>query len=223
MSMNKKSVKIIVSIFLVLAVIAVIAFSLQEKKEKDTSTQKNTEITEEPIVAEQEDKTEKASEQNTKALFDAKMKQANTFFLKGDYAASAKAYTEALTIKKDETAYTGLYSAQLALKKYEDAEKAILSAIELNPKSSDYWSWYLVFLSDALKSPRTKLDEVYNKAYNAVLDIKKINIVTQYARVLENRGDYAGAIAEWQKAMTLYPDKKALYQAEIDILKAKLE
>lgn len=192
---------------------------------------KKTNVVEEPVEAPagQQETTEQTQTETPQAsintenevLFDKKMKEASGYFVKGDYRSAIVSYSQALAITKSEHAYAGLYSANLVLKDYTNAEKSILSAIELNPKSSDYWSWYLVLLSDAMKVSRAKLDAVYNDAYNKVPDNRKVNIATAYARILENLGDNVGAISEWQKAITLNPGMKDIYQTEIDALKAK--
>lgn len=220
--MNKEKLKIIITI-VILALIAgaLYMFSMQKKVQvedsSETTIEQNTDSDkDEPSISAQKP----IVKPSTQALFDNKMKEASGYFLKKDYKLAVTAYNQAISIINSEYAYAGLYSTNLALKDYTNAEKAILSAIELNPGSSDYWSWYLVLLQDAMKAPRTKLDAVYNDALNKVLENKVINIVTAYARILENIGDKTGAIAQWQKAITLNPGMQSVYQAEIDILKA---
>lgn len=222
--MNKKKLKIIISIVILLAVAGALYVLYQQKKGKigesaETPIGQNIEEVKDAPINSTQKPTVKSE---TQVLFDNKMKEASAYFLKKDYSLAVVAYNQALNIKKSDYVYAGLYSSYLALKDYSNAEKTILSAIELNSKGSDYWSWYLVLLQDAMKAPRSKLDAVYNDALNKVLDNKKINIITQYARILENIGDYTGAIAQWQKAMTLNPDMKSVYQGEIDLLQNKL-
>ncbi|MEK7228291.1 MAG: hypothetical protein AAB681_02975 [Patescibacteria group bacterium] len=221
--MNKEKLKIIITI-VILALIAgaLYMFSTQKKvqvgESGETPIEQNTESDQdEPSISAQKPSVKSENQ----ALFDKKMKEASGYFVKGDYRSAVASYNQALAIIKSEHAYAGVYSANLALKDYLNAEKAILSAIELNPKSSDYWSWYLVLLSDGMKASRAKLDAVYNDAYNKVPDNRKVNIATAYARILENLGDNAGAIGEWQKAIALNPSMKDAYQAEIDALKVK--
>jgi tetratricopeptide (TPR) repeat protein len=219
--MNKEKLKIIITI-VILALVAgsLYMFSQQKKVQVEESiespVEQNTESAQDVPSASIKKPAVKSENQT---LFDKKMKEASGYFLKKDYTLAVVAYTQVLNIINSEYAYAGLYSANLALKDYTNAEKAILSAIKINPEGSDYWSWYLVLLQDAMKAPRTKLDAVYNDALNNVLDNKKINIITAYARIFENLGDKSGAIAQWQKAITLNPGMQSVYQAEIEILK----
>lgn len=219
--MNKDKLKMAIGV----AVVLLITFYFVVYKKPQVTVEEPVGVPAEEVVEDNpvsEDNSHSAVKDDKKVLFDAKMKEASGYFIKGDYSAAGVAYNQALTINKNEYAYAGLYSANLALKDYTNAEKAILSAIKINPGGSDYWSWYLVLLQDAMKAPKSKIEAVYNEALNKVLDNKKINIVTQYARTLENLGDYNGAIGEWQKAITLNPGMKDVYQKEIDSLKARL-
>lgn len=220
--MNKERNKIIFTLVAIALLIGAFVFFKQRQSTEPQVVENQEElIKENPEVSNQELKTE-TKDQTSFASFNKKMKEASALFLKKDYQGAIDLYNQALSIEKSEYAYAGLYSAELATKDYISAEKAILSAIEQNSASSDYWSWYLVLLQDAMSAPREKLEQVYNKALNSVLDNKKINIVTQYARVLENIGDYSGAITQWEKAITLNPSMKDIYQKEIDTLKAKI-
>lgn len=182
----------------------------EEAKEEVVNTETDNQESK-PVVKSSEDE-----------IFDRKMKEATNLFLKKDYQGAINIYNDILKTQKSEYAYAGIYSASLALKDYQGAEKAILSAIEIDSKGSDYWSWYLVLLQDAIKAPRAKIDAVYNQALNKVQENKKINIITAFARILENLGDYKGAVLEWQKAITLNPDMKDVYQIEIDSLNSKI-
>jgi tetratricopeptide (TPR) repeat protein len=151
--------------------------------------------------------------------FNIAIAKAQTLFGKGDYSGSVNAYNEALKINKSEYAYSGKYFAELAAQKFVDAEKTILLTIGQNNKSSDYWNWYLTLLQEKLGASKIKLDSVYNQAFESVVSEKKINIVTHYAQILSKIGDKQGAIAQWNKAIEIYPSKKDVYQAEIGILK----
>lgn len=165
---------------------------------------------EKPVVQDIKDITTKA--------FNTAMSKAQTLFGKADYIGSINAYDEALKIKKSEYAYSGKYLAELSAQKFTDAEKTILLAIEQNSKSSDYWNWYLTLLQERLGASKVKLDSVYNQAFQNVVSEKKINVVTHYAQILTMLGDKEGAITQWNKAIEIYPAKKDVYQAEIDIL-----
>ncbi len=216
--MNKDKLKIVITVAVLLLIgLAFYLFGYKKPKaiEEQVETPKG-QTTEEgvaPVVSPQTN-----TKSDNQVLFDKKMKEASGYFVKADYSSAITAYNQALTITKSEHAYVGLFSTYSAQKDYLNAEKAILSAIKINPNGSDYWSWYLVLLQDAMKAPRTKLDSVYTDAYSKISANKKINIVTAYARILENLGDKASAIKEWQKAITLNPSMQSVYQAEIDAL-----
>ncbi len=219
--MNKDKLKIVIGIVVVLLI--VLAFYFLGYKKPQVTVEESVGAFSEEIVEDKpvsEDTPQVSVKDDKQVLFDAKMKEASGYFTKGNYSAAVVAYNQALVISKSEYAYAGLFSAQSAQKNYQEAEKAILSAIKINPEGSDYWTWYLLILKEKLGASRSKLDTVYNDAMSKVLENKKINIVTAYARILESLGDKAGAIAQWQKAITLNPSMQSVYQAEIDLLKA---
>lgn len=153
--------------------------------------------------------------------FNASITKAHEFFLKADYKNALLEYDRALLLQKSEHAYSGKYLTQLALGRYVEAEKTLLLAIEKNSASSDYWIWYMSLLQERLGAPKTKITSVYAKAYSSVVSEKKINIVTHYARILESLGEKDEAIIQWEKAASLYPERKAEYFAEIENLKNK--
>lgn len=206
---------------LTLAVLVVGVFLYKKKSIAPTgegSTVDQTFIPDQPVS-----ETEKPAAQNTKdnttIAFNSAMSKAQALFGKADYIGSISAYNEALKIKKSEYAYSGRYLAELAASRFSDAEKTILLAIGQNNKSSDYWNWYLTLLQERLGAPRSKLDSVYKQAFQSVVSEKKINIVTHYAQILEKIGDNTGAIAQWEKAIEIYPKNKDAYQVEISNLK----
>lgn len=183
----------------------------------DNSVPEQT-IIPEQSVPENEKPIIQGTEDDTNIAFNTAMSKAQTLFGRADYTGSISAYNEALKIKKSEYAYSGRYLAELASQKFSDAEKTILLVISQNNKSSDYWNWYLTLLQERLGAPKAKLDSVYNQAFKSVVSEKKINIVTHYAQILTKLGDKQGAIAQWNKAIEIYPQNKDIYQAEIDIL-----
>jgi tetratricopeptide (TPR) repeat protein len=218
--MNKDKLKIAIGVVVVLFV--ALAFYFLVYKKPPVTVEEPLSVPTEEVLEDKlspEDTPQASVKDDKQVLFDAKMKEASGYFTKGNYSAAIVAYNQALVISKSEHAYTGIFSAQSAQKNYQEAEKSILSAIKINPEGSDYWSWYLVLLKEKLGASRSKLDTVYNDAYSKISADKKINIVTYYARILESLGDKTGAIAQWQKAITLNSSMQSVYQAEIDALK----
>lgn len=218
--MNRdKILKFVIPVTVILLGFLFFLFISYEKQESiETPIEKPVEVIEEK---KDQDIVPQTTKSDTQTLFNQKMLEARTFFGKGDYKSAVSSYNQALGITKSEHAYSGLFSAESAQKNYQNAEKAILLAIKENPGNSDYWNWYLLLLKDALNASRSKLDTVYSDAYNKVSN--KINIVTQYARILESLGDKEGAIKEWQKAINLNPSMQAVYQSEIDALRTNLQ
>jgi len=68
---------------------------------------------------------------------------------------------------------------------------------------------------------RAEIKSIYLDALEKVEDKQKINIITVYARYLDNMGDYKESLREWQQALILLPDNASI-KAEVDALNKKL-
>ena len=82
-----------------------------------------------------------------RAKWDTAMQNARIAFGKGEYSKAIAYYNEALTLRKTDSVYGGLFVVYSAQNNTEKAKSAIDSAIQLNPKFTEYWNSKLTFLN----------------------------------------------------------------------------
>lgn len=154
--------------------------------------------------------------------FDAAMKNARNAFLARDYKNAIKQYNQALRFKNDDTAYAGLFLVYGAQNDWKNARISIDKAIALAPANTDYYKWKIGMLDEKTDADYEALKAVYLDAIPKLNIKTKINLMTYFAGIAESNGQKQDAISFWQSAIETYPQNKAIYQAEIDRLKASL-
>jgi tetratricopeptide (TPR) repeat protein len=153
--------------------------------------------------------------------FNNAMNNATASSVKNDYNKAISYYDEALTYKKSDIAYAGLYTMYLNQKNWTKALDSIDQAISINPTVSDYWKWKILVMDEGLHYGFSSLRNVYELGYPKVKSEQKINLVTNFARLSENKGENQYSINLWQKAIELNPGSKTIYQSEIDRISKK--
>jgi tetratricopeptide (TPR) repeat protein len=221
MKTNKKyTIITLLSLIALLIVLAGIFYFMQNKKEKISD---DIEINKEEGL----DDSLKGGDTKTndvvvddvnKDKFNLAIKNAREASLKKDYVKTVEYYTEALKYKNSDIAYAGLYSTYLIEGNLDKAKDALDTAIKLNPTYTEYYQWKLDFLNEKMGSSFAELKEFYNKSLSVVDARTKINMITYFARMAENKGEKTEALNLWKKASEVYPDNKDIYQAEIDRL-----
>lgn len=223
--MNKKT-RNIVLISVGVVVILVSFFVYKKVKEpKDMSADQSSS---ESVVQD----TQKSAPENTNTVeikntatdsdvkkFNIAIGNAQKASLASQYELAIKYYNEALIYKKNDSApYAGLYTVYLNQKRWNDALDAINKGIQISPLFGDYWNWKILVMDQGLNKTFSELKKVYDEGYPKVRTNEKVNLVTKFAVVAENKGEKAEAIKLWQKAIELVPENKAIYQSEIDRL-----
>lgn len=104
---------------------------------------------------------------------------------------------------------------------------SINKALVFDPMNAVYWKWKV-----ALVTRQMVQDKILNTSSSYITAVKNIyidalkatnsniEILTPYAIYLESIGDKTGAIALWEKAITVNPTAKTSYQTQIDRIKA---
>jgi tetratricopeptide (TPR) repeat protein len=153
----------------------------------------------------------------SKARVDVLMKKAQALQSLGKLAEARDAVKEALKIEKDnESLYYVLFGIQREMKDTYGAKKSIQTSLDLNGKSSNRWEKYLDFAQNDLKWNQKKINGIYEEALK--INPKSLDLISMYAKFLEEKGDLEKAKEYWQKLIELDPEKKADYQKEVDRL-----
>lgn len=152
--------------------------------------------------------------------FNKAMNNAQIAFGKGEYDKSIAYYNEALNYLKSDKVYSGLFLSYSALNNVDKARVALDAAIKLNPKYTDYWKWQLSLLDDKTGVSYADLKRVYEDGIAKVDSKTKINLITHFALISETNFQKTEAISLWEYAKRINPSKTAVYQVEIDRLKA---
>ena len=160
----------------------------------------------------------KAQEAVRKAKWNKAMDNARTAFGKGEYDKALAFYNEALSYYKTDTGYAGLFFVYSAQNNTEKARAALDSAIQINPKFSEYWKSKLTLLDEKTNISFADLKKIYQDGLAKVDGSTKINLVTHFAGIAESNGQNAEAIAVWEYAKELYPQNSSIYQGEIERL-----
>jgi tetratricopeptide (TPR) repeat protein len=158
---------------------------------------------------------------DTKARFNLAMADARSAFARGDYVGAVAHYNKALAIQKSDFAYAGIYTVRTAQGDWTGAMIALDQAISVSPTNTDYWVWKLQILDEKMGTSFAEQKKVYEEGLIKTNPKTRVNLVTNFARIVETNGDDAYAVSLWQKAIELYPQNKDTYQSEIDRLEQK--
>lgn len=224
MNTNKKYLKIsLLSLIAILVVLAGIFYFMQDKKEEvvedtDINQEVSGDTPDKGLAGDDVKTSDTKIEDVNKDKFNLAIKKAREASLVKDYAKTIEYYNEALKYKNSDIAYAGLYSVYLTEGNLDQAKNSLDSAIKLNPTYTEYYQWKLDFLNEKMGSSFTSLKEFYSNSLSVVDPRTKINLITYFARIAENKGEKVEALNLWKKALEVYPENKEIYQAEIDRL-----
>lgn len=220
--MNQKTKNIALIILSIVVIFSTILIyrNVKESKNTETNEVKNeVDVQVDETVIEPAKETEENVSVDIDKKFNTAIANAQKASLEGQSELAIKYYNEALIYKKNDSApYAGLYTVYLNQKKWNEALNAINKGIQISPLFGDYWNWKILVMDQGLNKTFSELKKVYNEGYPKVRTNEKVNLVTKFAVVAENKGEKAEAIKLWQKAIELVPENKIIYQAEIDRL-----
>lgn len=216
---KKKIISIIGIIIVILGAVWLISQGKVSAPDPQEENQKQPEVVipsdENAVEGSEEEKIPVDNEKN----FNESMVKARKAFGISDYGSAIRYYNEALSYKKDDTAYIGLYTVYLTQKNWGKALESINSALAINVLYGDYWKWKLLVMNEGLNAPFADLERVYTEGLPKVKSQEKINLVTYFADLAAKKGEKSYAINVWQKAIEMNPEGKDIYQKEIDALK----
>lgn len=220
MNQKTKNIGLIILSTVVIFSLVLIYRNVKESKNTETNEVKNeVDVHVDETVIEPVKETEENVSVDIDKKFNTVIANAQKASLDGQSELAIKYYNEALTYKKNDSApYAGLYTVYLNQKKWNEALNAINKGIQISPLFGDYWNWKILVMDQGLNKTFSELKKVYNEGYPKVRTNEKVNLVTKFAVVAENKGEKVEAIKLWQKAIELVPENKIIYQAEIDRL-----
>ncbi|MFZ2152233.1 MAG: tetratricopeptide repeat protein [Minisyncoccia bacterium] len=138
---------------------------------------------------------------------------------KGDYVGAKASLDAALKLQPNDPYVTSYYaSLYFHMKDYASALVWIDKALALSKYTNPAF-WYIKF--DIVKAQSNNDPKIVEPVYrDAIVKTKgDINMVTAYASWLGSIGEKSKAIAQWEKAIEIYPKNKAVFEAEIALLK----
>jgi len=218
--MSKK--KIISIIGVIVLVLGVLWFISQRKANTSALEEENQVQPEVQVPLDENTAVESEVQKpvvDVQKKFNEAMSKASSSFIKGEYNTSIRYYNEALSYKKDDTAYVGLYTVYLTQKNWAKALESINKAIAVSSVYGDYWKLKILVMDEGLKASFSELEKVYTEGLPKVKTEEKINLVTYFADLSAKKGEKSYAINLWQKAVEMNPEAKSIYQKEIDLLK----
>ncbi len=215
---NKKKIIIIIISLLVIAGF-VFLYTKNNKQEKvvQEDNSKNEELNLENT--DKKDVIESVEKQVDTKKYQEFMDLGDSSVNKKDYNSAISYYNKALSFGEKDVVYAKIYNAYLANKDIKNATIALNKAITINPSYTLYHIWSLESQSSIVSYD--KLVEIYKNGYSKSIKESKINLITTFARMSENLGKKQEAIELWKDAQIVSPDKKDMYQLEIDRLSSK--
>ncbi len=215
---NKK--KIIITI-LSLLIVAVLVFLYTKNNKKENITQEDNSKNEELNLekTDKEDVVESVEKQVSTKKYQEFMDLGDSSVNKKDYSSAISYYKKALSFGEKDVVYAKIYNAYLASKDIKNATIALNKAITINPEYTLYHIWSLELQRSVVSYD--KLVEIYKDGYLKSIKESKVNLITSFARISEELGKNDEAINLWKDAQIVSPDKKDMYQAEIDRISSK--
>ena len=141
------------------------------------------------------------------------------FYLKGQYTEALPYLKKAVLLEQNDRIYRSLYSVYLGLKDYQNAEMAMKKALIADSRLASNWVEYAYFENYYVKASFDIVSKIYLEGLKDTKD--NIDLVTSYAAYLAENQKYTEAIAYLEKAITIDPARKSIFQAEIESLRAK--
>jgi tetratricopeptide (TPR) repeat protein len=145
--------------------------------------------------------------------------KANEYYVKKDYKNALVYFKKAEVLEKNYVLYRSIYATYLELKDYKNAEIYMQKAISSNPKSSSNWVEYAQFETNYMNASFDAVSKVYLDGLKATKD--NINLITSYASYLSLNKKYGEAITYLEKAISIDPARKDIFEKEIQYLKTR--
>lgn len=146
-------------------------------------------------------------------LFRIYNEMAFDYHMLGDLASAKEFYLKAVKITRhDPAVWASLFSVYKDMYDYESARSAVRKSLDINPVDWNLWRGYIELEQFHFKADRDELDRLYREALQKTNN--SINIITVYAKFLEEGEDVEGAIKFWKMAFEKMPDSE-LYKQEI--------
>ncbi len=138
----------------------------------------------------------------------------------GNLKEALTAYNNSLAIQDGAVIRSRIADIYAEAGDYASAEAYYRKSIEINSTSYIYWRKLTEFMYDKLPDRRGELKSIYLEAINKADRIQKVDVITAYARYLDNIGDYKQSLDQWEQALILAPDNESI-KAEVEALKTK--
>lgn len=207
-----------------MALILLGVFALPQKRN-------NLDLENKEISTELESETKKSNE-NTPALNENKIttngsinnEEVNKLYVKSVEQQLAKNFTgaksslqQALKLEPNNIYIMQSYAELLNIT--GDKANALIwinKAISIKSTEINFWYSKFSIVNDQPGNSFVTKEAVYLDAIKSTKN--NINMVTAYASFLANEGKKEESIKQWQKAIELNPNSKAIYQKEIELL-----
>ncbi len=165
-------------------------------------------------------KAQQAIVEANKVKFNTALTNSSNALNARDYDKAISYLKEALKYRETDLVYVRLFTAYGAKGDVVNAQASIDKAIKINPSFTDYWVSKLEYLDQKTSTSYADLKKIYEEGLTKVDARMKVNLVTSFTVIAENNKDIPFAISLWEKAKELFPENKAIYETEINRLKA---
>lgn len=139
----------------------------------------------------------------------------------GNLKEAVDAYNASIKITDGALLRNNIADVYAEAEDYKSAEANYRKAIEINPSNAVYYRKLADFIYGQFPDRRSEVKQVYLDGIKNVEETHKIDVITPYARYLDNMGDYEESLHWWQQALILVPNNQS-FRAEVDALNAKI-
>lgn len=139
----------------------------------------------------------------------------------GNLKEAVDAYNSSIVKQDGALARNNIADTYAEAGDYVNAEKNYRKAIEINPSNTIYYRKLADFIYEKFPDRRVEIKNIYLEGLKNVDETHKIDVITVYARYLDNMGDYNESLRQWQQALILMPDNQSIKE-EVDALNKKV-
>jgi tetratricopeptide (TPR) repeat protein len=141
-------------------------------------------------------------------------------FQLGHYKEAREWFERAVETKKNIPVYLEYFNLLEAMQDYEEARDVARASLEIYPLNIDIWRRLIALEQLQFEADDARVTSLYLEAIEK--SEQQNELIADYARILEKRGDKQGALEYWRRAVQRAPDF-AFYQQQVLRLEAELK
>lgn len=141
-------------------------------------------------------------------------------FQLGNYKEARKWFEKAVDTKRNIPVYLEYYNLIEAMQDYEEARDVARAGLEIYPLNIDLWRVLIALEESKLGADQTRITNLHLEAIEK--SERQDELLADFAKLLEERGDKRGALDYWRQAAQSAPEFP-YYAQQVQRLEAELK